>query len=83
MVVLSSRLADFSGDELSKILAAYRADSVMSAATWRIEEIEKEIEARAASITLAIDEEFRLIVRTPDNRIGEVFVIPFSAGPKA
>lgn len=77
--MLSSRLADFTSDELARMLAAYRADPIMSAATWRIQEIQNEIHSRAADITLAIDDEFRLIVRTPDDSIGQEIPLKWGA----
>lgn len=72
--VLSSKLADYSDDELSKVLAAYRADNKLGAVSWRIEEIENEIAARGQQTTIAIQKGF-MIVRTPENRLGQVYLI--------
>jgi hypothetical protein len=65
--------SDYSIDELEKLLADYRASNDRGRCNWKIQQIEGELVSRKQDITIAMDaDEKLLIVRSPDNRIGEV-----------
>jgi hypothetical protein len=61
-------MPDFSGFsefELRRLLAEYEQSSVGHLFTRRTESIREELATRVAPVTLAIDEEFRLVAKVP------------------
>jgi len=75
-----SKFAHMDRGQLQILLREYCAGNERGHYTWKIEEIEAELHRRALDTTIAIDEKFRLVVRTPENRVGRVYAIQWEAG---
>jgi len=75
-----SKFAHMDRGQLQILLSEYRAGNERGQYTWKIEEIENELHRRAIDTTIAIDDKFRLVVRTPENRVGQVFAIQWEVG---
>lgn len=80
---------EYSTEELETLLADYRGANEQGRYTWKIQQIEGELISRKQDITIAMDKDDRfevpklLIVRSPDNRIGEIVAPQWDADEDA